>query len=198
MQDCVQIVDTGGGGGPGGQCPGAAIFGGRHFWWKEGIGNGLSRMNLKLDLGLGFRFWLRLDLPYVPAWPGLSRFKRLSRCPGLVSKMSWNFTSVKFAKLTSAWWCIVMKYFRPERLDFALTRGLGRGGAFQLWGVALFDLPRGGTSPCRGPDCVLVFPNLETTFILLDGCFPYEVVRLPFRWEQESSRKPTRIHFPQL
>jgi len=23
-------------------------------------------MNLKLDLGLGFRFWLRLDLPYVP------------------------------------------------------------------------------------------------------------------------------------
>ena len=27
---------------------------GRHFWWKEGIANGLSRMNLKLDLGLGF------------------------------------------------------------------------------------------------------------------------------------------------
>ena len=23
-------------------------------------------MNLKLDLGLGFRFCLRLDLPYVP------------------------------------------------------------------------------------------------------------------------------------
>ena len=50
---------------------------GRHFWWKEGIANGLSRMNPKLDLG--FRFCLRLDLPYV--WPGLSRFKRLSR-PG--------------------------------------------------------------------------------------------------------------------
>jgi len=40
-------------------------------------------MNLKLDLG--FRFLLRLDQPYVPVWPGLSGFKRLSRlakCPG--------------------------------------------------------------------------------------------------------------------
>ena len=73
--------------GVGGQCPG------RNFWSKEGIANGLSRMNLKLDLGL--TFWLRLDLPYV--WLGLSRFKRLSRCPLPVSKMSRNFTSVKFS-----------------------------------------------------------------------------------------------------
>jgi len=29
----------------------------------EGRANGLSRMNLKF--GLGFKFWLRLDLPYV-------------------------------------------------------------------------------------------------------------------------------------
>ena len=72
----------------GGQCPGAALFGGGHFWWKEGIANGLSRMNLKLDLG--FTFWLRLDLPYV--WPGPSRFKRLSRLanyPGI--SLQWNF-----------------------------------------------------------------------------------------------------------
>jgi len=122
---------------------------GRHFWWKEGIPNGLSRMNLKLDLG--FWFWLRLDLPYVPVWPGLSRFKRLSRCHIPVSKMSRNFTSGKFSKLTPAWWCIVMKCFRPERLDFALTHGLGRGGTFRLWGAALFDSAWGGTSPCRGP-----------------------------------------------
>jgi len=27
-------------------------------------------MNLKLDLGLGYRVWLRLDVPYVP---GLAR-----------------------------------------------------------------------------------------------------------------------------
>ena len=89
----------------GGNAPGRHFSGGRHFWWKEGIANGLSRMNLKLDSG--FRFWLRLDLPYV--WRGLSRFKRLSRCPVLVSKMSRNFTSVKFSKLTPAWCCIVMK-----------------------------------------------------------------------------------------
>ena len=63
----------------------------------------------ELDLGLGFTFWLRLDLPYVPVWAGLSRFKRLCRCPVLVSKLSRNFTSVKFSKLTPAWWCIVMK-----------------------------------------------------------------------------------------
>jgi len=49
-------------------------------------------MNLKLDLG--FRLWLRLDLSYI--WPGLSR------CPVPVSKMSRNFTSVKFSKLTPA------------------------------------------------------------------------------------------------
>jgi len=67
---------------------------GRHFWWKEEIANGLSRMNLKLDLG--FTFWLRLDLPHV--WPGLSRFKRLSRCTIPVSKISQNFTSLKFSK----------------------------------------------------------------------------------------------------
>jgi len=90
-------------GGRGGNAPG------RHFWWKEGIANGLSRMKLRLDFGLSFRFWLRLDLPYVPVWPGLSRFKRLFRCPIPVSKMSQNFTSVKFSKLTPAWWCIVMK-----------------------------------------------------------------------------------------
>jgi len=86
--------------GVGGNAPG------RHFWWKEGRANGLSRMNLKF--GLGFTFWLRLDLPYV--WPGLSQFKRLSRCPIPVSKMSRDFASVKFSKFTfKAWWCIVMK-----------------------------------------------------------------------------------------
>jgi len=37
-----------------------------------------------------------LDLPYVPVWPGLSRFKHLSWCPVPVSKMFRNFTSVKF------------------------------------------------------------------------------------------------------
>jgi len=45
-------------------------------------------MNLNLDIGL--RFWLRLDLPYV--WPGLSWFKRLSqlaKCPGI--SLQWNF-----------------------------------------------------------------------------------------------------------
>jgi len=68
---------------------------GRHFWWKQGIANGLSRMNLKLDVGLGFRFWLRLDLPYVPVWPGLSRFKHLSRHPVPVHKMSQNFTFIE-------------------------------------------------------------------------------------------------------
>ena len=39
-----------------------------------------------------------VDLPYVPVWPGQSRFKRLSRCPVPVSKMSRNFTSAKFSK----------------------------------------------------------------------------------------------------
>jgi len=51
---------------------------GRHFWWEEEIANGLSRMNLKLDLG--FTFWLRLNLPYV-------RFGR--DCPGI--SLQWNF-----------------------------------------------------------------------------------------------------------
>jgi len=55
------------------------------------------------------RFWSRLDLPYVPVWPGLSRFKRLSQCLVPVSKMSRNFTSVKYSKWNPAWWCIVMK-----------------------------------------------------------------------------------------
>jgi len=106
----------------GNNAPGRHFSVGRHFWWNEGIANGFSRMNLKLDLG--FRFWLRLDLPYF--CPGLSRFKRLSRCPVPVNKMSRKFTSVKFSILTPAWWCIVMKSIRPERLDFALTRVLGR------------------------------------------------------------------------
>jgi len=91
--------------GEGGNASARHFSGGRQFWSKEGIANGFSRMNLKLDLR--FRFWLRLDLPYV--WPRLSRFKRLSRCPFPVSNMSRNFTSVKFSKLTPAWWCIVMK-----------------------------------------------------------------------------------------
>ena len=88
----------------GGELPRGGTFrgGGRHFWRKEGIANGLSRMKLKLDLGLGFRFWLRLDLPHVPVCPGLSRFKRLSRYPVPVRKMSQNFTSVKFSKLSPA------------------------------------------------------------------------------------------------
>ena len=58
------------GGGAGGNAPGRNFSGERHFWWKEGIANCLSRMNLKLDLGLGYRVWLRLDVPYVP---GLAR-----------------------------------------------------------------------------------------------------------------------------
>jgi len=78
---------------------GGTFRGRRHFWWREWIANGLSRMNLKLDLG--FRFWLRLYLTHV--WPGLFRFKCLSRCPVPVSKMSRNFTSVKFSKLTPAY-----------------------------------------------------------------------------------------------
>ena len=39
---------------------------------------------------------------YLPVWPRLHRFKRLSRCPAPVSKMSRNFTLVKFSKLTPA------------------------------------------------------------------------------------------------
>jgi len=38
------------------------------------------------------RFWLRLDLLYVPVWPGLSQLKRLSRlakCSGI--SLQWNF-----------------------------------------------------------------------------------------------------------
>ena len=42
---------------------------------------------------------LSLDLPYVPVWPGQSRFKRLSWCPVPVGKMSRNFTLAKFSKL---------------------------------------------------------------------------------------------------
>jgi len=55
--------------------PGAeSLWGqGRHFWWKEGIANSLSRMNLKLDLGFGFRFWWRLDLPKVARGPWAPR-----------------------------------------------------------------------------------------------------------------------------
>jgi len=38
--------------GAGGSMPRDGTFRGvRHFWWKEGIANGLSRVNLKLDLG---------------------------------------------------------------------------------------------------------------------------------------------------
>jgi len=56
----------------GGQCPAAALF------WvaallvkrRRRLANGLSRMNLKLDLDLGFGFLLRLDLPYVPGLGG--------------------------------------------------------------------------------------------------------------------------------
>ena len=61
---------------------------GRHFWWKEGVANGLSRMNLKLDLG--FRFWFRLDLPYVPVWLGLSR---LAKCPGISLQLNIQINS---------------------------------------------------------------------------------------------------------
>ena len=69
--DCTARGPTRGGNAPG-----------RHFWWKQGIANGLPRMNLKLDLGFTFR--LRLDLPYV--WPGLSR---LAKYPGIL--LQWNF-----------------------------------------------------------------------------------------------------------
>jgi len=37
--------------GRGVQCPGAALFGGTALLVKEGIANGFSRMNLKLDFG---------------------------------------------------------------------------------------------------------------------------------------------------
>ena len=50
---------------------------------------GLSRMNLKLDLGSGFRFWLRLDLPYIPVW---QMFKldcpSLNICPDAPSQLA--------------------------------------------------------------------------------------------------------------
>ena len=63
--------------------------GGRYFWSKEGIANVFSRVTLKLDLG--FRFWLRLDLPYV--WLGLSRIKRLSR-PGWQNVPEFHFSEI--------------------------------------------------------------------------------------------------------
>ena len=72
--DVVTLVSrrtpTRGGGEEG---PGRHFSGVRHFWWKEGIANGLSRLNLKLDLGLGIKFWLRLDLPKVARRPWAPR-----------------------------------------------------------------------------------------------------------------------------
>jgi len=44
-----------------------------------------------------------IDLRFGRDCPGLNV------CPVPVSKMSRNFTSVKFSKWTPAWWCIVMK-----------------------------------------------------------------------------------------
>ena len=73
----------------------------RHFWLKEGIANGFSRMNLKLDLGFGLRFWLRLDLPDVPVWPGPSRFKCLSRCPVSVKQNVPEFHFSEIFKINS-------------------------------------------------------------------------------------------------
>ena len=138
---CIECRDPTRGAGRGRQCQ--RHFSGRgRFWSKEGIANVFLRMNPKLDLG--FRFWLRLGLPYV--WPGLSRFKRLSWCPIPVSKMSRNFTAVKFSKLTPAWWCIVMKKFCPERLDFALTRGLG-GRHFSTVGSGVTNGGQGCAPP---------------------------------------------------
>jgi len=44
------------GGGAGGNARDGTFRGERHFRWKDGTTNGLSRMNLNLDLGLGIRF----------------------------------------------------------------------------------------------------------------------------------------------
>ena len=69
-----------------------------------------DRKNSELTANLsGWMRYIYIDLPYVPVWPGLSRFKHLSWCSVPVSKMSRNFTLVKFSKWTPAWWCIVMK-----------------------------------------------------------------------------------------
>jgi len=108
--------------------PGGGTFGEKKEW--QMVFHEWPEVRFRLSFGV----WLRLDLPYVLVWPGLSRFKRLSRCPFPVSKMSRNFTSAKFSKLTP-----------------------GGGAAFSkltpLWeGAALFDSPRDDTSPCRGPD----------------------------------------------
>jgi len=51
-----------------------------------------SFVNVMYSVPVAIEHWLCVDLPYVPVWPGLSRFKRLSRCPVLISKMSRNFT----------------------------------------------------------------------------------------------------------
>jgi len=101
-------------------------------------------MNLKLDLGFGFRFWLDLHLPYVTVW--LSRFKRLSRlakCPGISLQRHFQINSslvmhcYEIIPSWKAWLC-----FKPW---------LGGAALFDSGMAALFDSPRGGTSPCRGP-----------------------------------------------
>jgi len=69
-----------------GALPRSGTFLGAALLVKRRNSKWFLRMNQTLDFGLGFRVWLRLDLPYVPVWPGLPRFKRLSRlakCPGI-------------------------------------------------------------------------------------------------------------------
>ena len=132
-------------GGRGGQCPGRYFSRGRHFWWKEGIANGLSRVNLKLDLGLGFRFWSRLDptiRPSLNVCPGVP--SRLAKCPGI--SLQWNFQNLlqpddacyEIIPSWKAWLCFYLWF--------------GGAALFDCGGAALFNSPGGGTSPCRGPD----------------------------------------------
>jgi len=70
----------------GGQCPGEALL----------VKRRNSKWSFTNEPEVRFRFWLRLELPYVPVWPGLSRFKRLpsvpsrlAKCPGF--SLQWSF-----------------------------------------------------------------------------------------------------------
>ena len=69
----------------------------------QGGGVNAQNSHLRTPLANCTWIWVSIGLSYVSVWPGLSR------CPVPVSKMSRNFTSVKFSKWTPTWWCIVMK-----------------------------------------------------------------------------------------
>jgi len=58
----------------GGRCPGEALL--------------VKTRNSKCSFTNEPEVTFRLDIPFVPVWPGLSRFKRLSLCPVPVSKVS--------------------------------------------------------------------------------------------------------------